>query len=340
MPTVEEAGPDQSPMNAALKQGIGAISEQQTVTFTLYTRVSLPIDGSLFWVKSELLSKSAIFNAFALNTVPFNEGISVETPAPTFTVQGSLHYSADRNQDESQNYAINRMVFTSEKPVEPLNKIGPATLWIAEFNGLKFAFGSHAFLYQAAGLWHYSGNAVYPDMEPQVIDSLNGFSNKQIVSNSLPIWLSMNRYRAKPWEPFGNSLPLYASYLLPANIPPPWGSVHIPPESTTAIAAAPTFGKTYSRQQFVQETVRVSIYGYRNEDALDFADFVQQYAESTQLFGIMNQPVIRDEKRTQVELSTLSQKKTIDFQINYYQQRVNDIARQLILSAIPTYIFN
>lgn len=339
MPTPEEAAEVQSPLNAALKQGVEAISENQEITFTKYVRLILPIDGSVFWLKADMVSPSALFNAMGFNQETLNQAELITALAPTLTVLGSLHYTAEKNQDEAENYAINRVVFTSEKPVEPLDKIGPNMLWIGEFDGLKFAFGMHAFLYQAAGLWHYSGNAVYPDMETQLVDRMSSFSNKQIVSDSLPIWLSMNNYQNKPWEPFGNALMLYPSYLLPANITPPWGVVHIPPDSTTAIAAAPTFGPTYSRQQLVQETVRVTTFGVRNDQAADFADFVQQYAESTNLFGIMNQPVIHDEKRTQSELSTISQKKTITFQVNYFQARTNDLARQLILSAIPNYIF-
>lgn len=340
MPTPVEAAESQSPLNATLKQGVGAISEQQEITFTKYIRLVLPVDGSVFYVKADMVSPSAVFNAMGFNAETFNEPELITALAPTLTVQGSMHFDTEKNQDEDQNYAINRMIFTSEKPVEPLQKVNPNIIWIGEFHGLKFAFGAHGLLYEAAGLWHYRGDAVYPDMETQLVDRMSGFSNKQIVSDSLPIWLSMNNYTPKLWEPFGNFLPLYPSYLLPANIPPPWGAVHIPPESTTAIAAAPTFGKTYSRQQLVQETVRVTVYGYRNEQILDFVDFVQQYAASTELFGIMNQPVIHDEKRSQTELSTISQKKTITFQVNYYQARTNGLARQLITSAIPNYIFN
>lgn len=341
MPTVEEAAGSQSPLNAALKQGVEAISENQEITFTLYVRLVLPIDGSVFWVRKDLVSGTAVFNAQAYNTSVYNESPDIATMPPTLKVKGSLHYAADKNQDEVENYAINRVIFTAEAPVEPLNKIGPATLWIGSFKGLRFAFGTHAFLYQAAGLWHYSGNAVYPDMETQVVDRVEAFSQKKIVSNSLPFWLKMNGTTQKPWEPFGNLVPLYPSFLLPANILPPWGAIHIPPETTTAIAAAPTFArKTWSSVQLVKETVRVTLFGVRSDEAHDFSNFVQQFAQNTELFGIMNQPVIKDEKRTQSELSTIAQKKSIQFDVNYFQARANDIARQLILSAIPTYIFN
>jgi hypothetical protein len=341
VPTPEQAA-DQSPLNAALKQGIEALSEQQDITFTLYARVVLPVDGSVFWVKADMLSPSALLNAVtAMNTVPLNQAESIVQGAKTTVVKGSFHYATERNQDEAENYSIDRVVFTAENSVAPLNRIAPTTLWIGQFDALRFAFGAHALLYQAAGLWHYSGDAVYPDMRPQVVDLVEGFSQERIVSNSLPFWLAMNGYQKQPWDNFGNDgLTLYPSYLLPANISPPFGAVHIPPESTTAIAAAPTLSRTLTHRQLVQETVRVTLWGVRNDQAEDFADFVQQYAASTEDFGIMNQPVIRDEKRKQTELGTLAQKKTIEFQINYCQKRANDVARQLITSVIPTYIFN
>jgi hypothetical protein len=49
-------------------------------------------------------------------------------------------------------------------------------------------------------------------------------------------------------------------------------------------------------------------------------------------------PVIRDEKRTQTELGVIAMKKTFDIEVNYYQTRINNLARQFIQSAIPTFI--
>ena len=42
---------------------------------------------------------------------------------------------------------------------------------------------------------------------------------------------------------------------------------------------------------------------------------------------------MRDEKMTQSELGILAQKKTITFEVSYYQTTVNNIARQLIEKA-------
>ena len=44
-------------------------------------------------------------------------------------------------------------------------------------------------------------------------------------------------------------------------------------------------------------------------------------------------PVIRDHKRTQAEIMAIALKKSIEFDVSYYQQTADAIARQLITSA-------
>ena len=51
----------------------------------------------------------------------------------------------------------------------------------------------------------------------------------------------------------------------------------------------------------------------------------------------MNMPIMRDEKRGQMELQAIAMKKTIEIDVSYYQARINDIARQLIESCIVQY---
>ena len=58
------------------------------------------------------------------------------------------------------------------------------------------------------------------------------------------------------------------------------------------------------------------------------------------VIGIMNLPIVRDEKRTQSELGTLAMKKIIDYEISYHQNRVNTVARQVIKSTIPNIYIN
>ncbi|HDY3908742.1 TPA: hypothetical protein RPD80_004851, partial [Salmonella enterica] len=52
--------------------------------------------------------------------------------------------------------------------------------------------------------------------------------------------------------------------------------------------------------------------------------------------GVMNIPVIQDERVTQNELNIIAMRKKVKFKVNYYQQRMRNVARRLITSAIPS----
>jgi len=69
---------------------------------------------------------------------------------------------------------------------------------------------------------------------------------------------------------------------------------------------------------------------------IGFLNFVVQYSMEVGLFGIMNMPIILDEKHAQAELSAIAQKKTIEFKISYLQTLSSDpgLTRQLIKHAL------
>lgn len=46
--------------------------------------------------------------------------------------------------------------------------------------------------------------------------------------------------------------------------------------------------------------------------------------------------MVQDERVTQNELNIIAMRKKIKFRVNYYQQRMRNVARQLITSAIPS----
>jgi hypothetical protein len=52
----------------------------------------------------------------------------------------------------------------------------------------------------------------------------------------------------------------------------------------------------------------------------------------------MNSPVIRDEKRGQVEISALAMKKALTLDLDYYQGVARNEYRQLITDCIPSFI--
>lgn len=341
MATAEEAVQAKDPLASALAAGVEVLSNVQTITFTRYHRLILPLDGYAFWVKASLISPSAVYNRMLLNRFGYNSMPKVLVEALTFDVEGSLHYASETRQDETHNYATNRVVFTSLQEIQDLNEIAPDELWLGEFDGLRFAFSSRSSFYRQADLFHYVGFAVYSDMATQIIDSPIGFSRAQIVSNSLPAWLALNSYF--PPYGFGNpGIALYPSHLVPDNIKPPFAAVHIIPEGTRALAGAPLLASDGSHSQLCADRVRVTLWGLDNARAMDFMDCFYQYSADVGVLGIMNSavgiPVVRDDKRIQPELLTLSQKKTVDFEVSYQQSAMRNVARQLLLEAIPTFI--
>src|SRR5580693_6517169 len=79
-------------------------------------------------------------------------------------------------------------------------------------------------------------------METQIIDTQADLDALEpIVSNSLPIWLAMPSY-VPPYPGFTCPIPLYPSFLVPDNEPPPYGAVHI--EDTRSLVDAASFGPT------------------------------------------------------------------------------------------------
>ncbi len=349
MPTVGEttaggAGPN-SQLHAALKAGVDTLSAQGFVTFTKYIKIILPLDGYVFWVKADLLSESAMFNAGTYNAEPYNTQPVVTVPAATRNVEGSLHYRIDQQQLEDESIAINTAIFTAETEIQLFNEISPTVMFIAHLadaagGTIKFAFTRRGGYYREADLYHYVGNAVYPALESQIIENTADLDmTSLIVSNSLPLWLAIPSFQAVWWNP-GWDWPFYPSFVVPDNIAPPYASIHIEPRETQAIQAVPFLDPSSSDYQLARDLVRITIYGVRNTDARSFLVSVLEYIRNVETMGLMNMPVIHDEKRTQSELGIIAMKKTIDFEVSYTQGAVREIARQLITEAIPTLILD
>lgn len=341
MPTVEESLGSASPLAAGLRQGERAISDNQSVRFLEYKRLVLPLDGFVFWVATPLLTqavlaRSAAFNRAAFNTAPFNESSAAGVKDNTLVARGSLHYSTDMQQTEEANSTVSRVLFTSEQHIQGLASIAPDTLYIATVDNIRFAFSSRSSFYRQAGLWHYVGEAVYSSMESQIIDNPGSFNGKQlVVSNSLPAWLGINTYDPPypvllPFPP----IPLYPSFAVPQNLKPPYASVQIGEGDTEVLQSAPFLGRTLSHYQLAKDRVQITFFGANNDAALTFQDAAIGYGTDTQLFGIMNMPVVRDVKATQSEMLTLAMKKRISFEVSYNQQSIRNVARQMIESCL------
>lgn len=291
--------------------GLTTLSSNAVIPFMRYIRYVLPLDGYVFWLKAQVT-----------------------------TVKGSVHVTADKRQNENETIAVNRVLFTTGKDVQVFNVIEPDQIWVGETSGVKFAFSRSGPRYKQSGLFHYVGDAVYPPMETQLVDvGSQPLPETLIVSNSLPAWLALRRYNPV-WLQIPNPcVTLYPSFLVPDNIRPPYGVVHIEPSQTRSLQALPALGRyTTSQHQLASDRVRITLYGMTNDGAMNFVNLVNQYSQDTDAIGMMEPAVVRDEKRTQTELGILAMKKTIEYTVSYYQGALREVARQLIKQAIVTVI--
>ncbi len=295
MAKVDETG-NAAPLKSSLDAGIRTISAEQEIVFFKYTRAVLPLDGYVFWVKDLM--------------------------APEFRVRGSLHYDTDQQQRVDEIIGLNRVVFTTQEQIESFNAISDAVAYIGSIDDIRFAFTAQGRKYQQADTYHYRGDAIYPAMYSQIIDSPADPLDlgELIATNSLPIWLALNRF-----------MPMFPAYLTETNLRPPYAAIDI--TETKAVQSAPEIANDSTHLQLMTEKVKIIMMGLRNNEALDFLDYVLDYSLSSDSFGIQNSPSIQDEKRGQSELGILAQKKTIEFEINYYQSRSLAVGRKLIESA-------
>src|SRR5690242_11561316 len=142
MPSVEElVGGAGSPLHDALLAGIADISQQQSVSFGVYTRYVLPLDGFVFWLKTGEIS-----------------------------AQGSIHWMSERYQDESETATRNSIVFTTGSGLSDLNNGPTDSLLVGDVEGQRYAFTRQGWFYPPASIWHYTGDALQPSELTQLID--------------------------------------------------------------------------------------------------------------------------------------------------------------------------
>jgi hypothetical protein len=319
MASIEETIGAKPQLASGLAQGIETISNHEQVTFTLYVRLVLPLDGYIFWVNATLLTDSALLNASQYNKLLY-DNYPLGVPPRQIVATGSFHFNSNVQMLEDRQTVFNSTIFTSIQPIEDFNLVNPQFLYIATYQGMRFSFNARENYYRQADLYHYRGDSIYSVMNNQVIDTMTGFDTQSvIVSNSLPIWLALNQF-----------FPMYPSYLVDQNISPIYAAVDINPNLTTALQDFPLLDPDSNPFQLVKDTVKITIYGIRNHEALNFVNYILDYSRNTGNIGLMNMPVMQDEKMTQSELGVIAQKKVITFEVSYFQTTVNDIARQLI----------
>jgi hypothetical protein len=310
MATVTESLASNSSLNASLVTGINTLSQNQQVTFTCYQRVILPLDGFIFWLRT----------------------------TSEIVVTGSLHVSTQMQQKEDETIGINRAIFTCADKIQDFNFVAPDSMYIADMKDISFGFSSQGNFYEQAGIYHYVGEAINPAMRSQIVDFESELDlDRVIVSNSLPVWLALGVLTPVFGRP-APSFPIYPSFLIPQNALPPYAAVQIGESDTEAIQSAPRLDYAESHFQLAKDRVKITFYGLRNDDALDFQDYLFQYSLDTDIIGIMNMPVMRDEKRTQREQGIIAQKKSMVIDVSYYQSRVRELGRQFIKKSIQTYL--
>ncbi|EAO2442291.1 hypothetical protein CEH73_23235 [Salmonella enterica subsp. enterica serovar Poona] len=294
-------------LNATLTQGLDDLSRFQVVTFTKYIRKVLPLDGFVFWVKASVLSSAP------------------DSEPDTVNVKGYLHLTTESIQDDEQLYDRNVVTFTAQADIDPFNDIGSDVLYIGEFFGIQFSFSRRTGLNEPANLYHYSGEAIFPYMRSQIINSADDIDLADVVvSNSLPIWLSLSQF-----------MPMYPAMLSVQNLVPPYATVKCGEPSP--VDGAFCLDEKQNQYQLVSEDVTITVTGLRNAAVEDFLRYVQDYTLSDKAeMGVMNIPVIQDERVTQNELNIIAMRKKVKFKVNYYQQRMRNVARKLITSAIPS----
>ena len=293
-----------SQLSAALMQGLNTLSENQEIEFVLYQQWILPGDGFVFFVRSDLLTST-----------PASE--------PVIHVQGSLHYDSNQTQNEDESIAVQNVVFTTNQEIAPFNQIESNTMYMGVFQNLTFSFTARSMYYKQSGIYHYFGDAVYPAMSTQIINTAQQLlDTSNVVSNSLPIWLAMNLI-----------MPIYPAYLVPTNEIPPYAVVAVLPDSQEAMQSSPLIDINSNQNQLVMEKVKIVTYGLRNKTIMDYIKYVYEQSLN-EFFGIMNSPIPVDMVRTQSEINVRGQKKEIIFEINYYQNVSRQIAQKLILSAM------
>ncbi|MXV44326.1 hypothetical protein GS501_04605 [Saccharibacter sp. 17.LH.SD] len=312
MPSLDEiSNTHGTPLSAALKAGLSDISYNQRVSFKQFRRVILPSDGFVFWVAC----------------------------SPAIDVYGSLHIRHQATQEEWQSFDKGTVTLTTRDDVRPFyNKEHEVDhLWIGSYDTIKFSLSTQETHYAQAELQHYDGTILPPVLVHQLIETeaeLDGRS--PIVSNSLPFFLAMKHDTnpALAWCAWPQNIPVFPSFSVPNNQPPPYVSVHNDEDSLQATHMGAVDITGTSTDTLVQERVRLHFVGLNHQDASTILTFIPRWALlNWGKMGVLNTPVLRDDKQPLADLNTLASLKRADIDVMYSQHAARSVAFQTIQSA-------
>lgn len=123
MPSLEElAEQHSSQLSSVLKSAVETISSDQEITFRLYVRQVLPLDGFVYWVNAEIISCDELCR------------LNIESPT-RLKIKGSLHRQVIAIQDESVSKDVNNIIFTPVQQVDDFNVENPDAIYLGEYGG-------------------------------------------------------------------------------------------------------------------------------------------------------------------------------------------------------------
>lgn len=303
-------------VSGLLSAGLNLLSKNQEIAFTLYKKVILPVDGYVFYVKQA---------------------------SSVVKVSGALHYTTEMQQNVDETFGLNNVIFSAEEEIQEFNELDPTCIYIGAFKDIKFAFNSRRSYFQQAGFHHYVGKAVYPVMQTQLLDYAKDLPTDQILSNSIPIWMSIASVNV-PSNLAPTTYQVYPEYLVTENLVPPYVVAHV--VKTESLQLIPHVYNwiindvvTTQIEQLVKDEVRLILYGFSNTQAMLYMNYIINYMTvNPNIMGLMGMPVLVDVPRIQSELRIRAQKKEIRFEVSYNQTTSLSSALRLITEAIPNFV--
>lgn len=301
-----------TPLHHSLKGGLDDISYNEDVIFHEYRRKVLPLDGFLFWVKTYV----------------------------SRTVSGSLHVSTHSQSTEIENYDLSQLVFSTTENIHTFHSTQADRVWVGHVGPIRFLIGAQKNTFKEAGLFHYSAETIPPSHRPQFIETeaeLDGYT--PVVGTSLPLFLSLptDTTPALNWCPWPKDVPVFPSFSAPDNQEPPYIIVHNDPHKVQSAGMGAVDPLTGDTHQILQEHVRLTLVGLPHTQAANVRDYILHWALlHSDVLGIVNTPVLTDEKRALNEASALAMIKTLELDVMYSQNTVRHTALKLINTAKVT----
>lgn len=301
-----------TPLANALAAGVRDISYARTVSFTKYQRAVLPVDGFVFWVATE----------------------------ERRDVDGALHMTTGSELIEDQSYDQSTVILTSREEIHAFHDMALDEVWVGDFDGVRFAISSRSNRYDQAGLFHYLGNTVRPAFASQFIDDPSLLQTiGPVTSSSLALFLAMPTQPsvALNWCPWPTDVPLFPSFAVPDNQPPPYVAVHNDPGGGKAVSMGTLDPLTGSTARLMTERVRLRFYGIAHQQADTVLSYILHWALlHPETIGITNSPHLRDEKTPMAEINALAMCKTVELDVMYSQIAVRNTALALIARIAPS----